>query len=241
MLCKPQRFILRTTLTALGLGTFVISSAASADYGYYDNNPRAGVSFQQAAYQANAYQNNAFVSPPEILPYIPFDQQPQHNLIQPHQASLQNTQRSYQPAPVSYYQPAPRQTHSARHLSAERQRIIAAAKQQLGIKYRWGGNTPRQGFDCSGFTKHAMKALGTSIPRTAAQQSKASRTISRRDLKPGDMIFFKTSGRYVNHVGIYLGDGHFIHAASGGGKVTTDDLRKSYWQKRLHKYGTFLS
>ena len=55
------------------------------------------------------------------------------------------------------------------------------------------------------------------------------------------MIFFRTSGKKVNHVGIYVGDGKFIHAASGGGKVTLDDLRRAYWQQRLVKYGTFLA
>ena len=86
-----------------------------------------------------------------------------------------------------------------------------------------------------------MRESNIKIPRTAAQQSRASRTINRGQLRPGDMIFFKTNGRHINHVGIYLGNGRFIHAASGGGKVMTDDLRKSYWQKRLHKYGTFFS
>jgi cell wall-associated NlpC family hydrolase len=119
--------------------------------------------------------------------------------------------------------------------------LLKAAYRSLGITYRWGGNTPKEGFDCSGLTKFTHKNVHVSIPRTALEQSKASRTISRQQLKPGDMIFFRTSGKTVNHVGIYVGNGKFIHAASGGGKVTLDDLRRAYWQQRLVKYGTFLA
>ncbi|MEZ5537894.1 MAG: C40 family peptidase [Thiolinea sp.] len=241
MVCIPQRFILTAGITALS--TLTLASTASAQYGQYPDDSYHQVSFQQASYRTPGYLSNDFNSltnPPEILPYVPFDPDPLTN-IRPYQAPMHNTRQDYQSRQTSYYQPASVQRTTPAYLSAERQRIIAAAQQQLGIKYRWGGNSPREGFDCSGFTKYSLKAVGAQIPRTAAQQSKASRTISRRDLKPGDMIFFKTSGRIVNHVGIYLGNGRFIHAASGGGRVTTDDLRKSYWQKRLHKYGTFLS
>lgn len=231
---KPQRLILISALSALSL-----ISTASAQYGYYPEN--SAVSFQQASYPVTAYQpQQHFSAPPEILPYVPFDPRPLA-VTQPYSQPFQPIQRTTPRTQINYPPPVPRRTSFMSYLSAERQQVIAAAKRQLGIKYRWGGNTPRQGFDCSGFTKYTLKGVGASIPRTAAQQSKASRTISRRDLKPGDMIFFKTKGRAVNHVGIYLGNGNFIHAASGGGKVMVDDLRKSYWQKRLHKYGTFLS
>lgn len=212
-----------------------LASTANAQYGY----PQQQINYQQVAYQAPAYWNNHPASPPEILPYVPFDGPAMggENIFQP---MPQPIVQSYQPQ-VNHYQPVSRQMPVTPGLSAQRQRVIAAAKRQMGIKYRWGGNTPREGFDCSGFTKYALKGLGAKIPRTAAQQSKASRTINRSNLRPGDMIFFKTKGRRVNHVGIYLGNGRFIHAASGGGRVMTDDLRKNYWQKRLYKYGTFLS
>lgn len=242
MLAKQQRILFITALAALG--NFGLTSTASAQYGQYSGYSVQPVSYQQASYQPPVYRNNYYTPPPEILPFVPFDSAPiaGRNLFQSNQQTQQTRRvmnRSYQPQPRSY-QPSPNRVGAANHLSAQRQQIIAAAKQQLGIKYRWGGNTPRQGFDCSGFTKYSLKSLGANIPRTAAQQSKASRTIKRSDLRPGDMIFFKTKGRRVNHVGIYLGNGKFIHAASGGGRVMTDDLRKNYWQKRLHKYGTFV-
>ncbi|PIE00299.1 MAG: hypothetical protein CSA79_04425 [Thiothrix nivea] len=232
---KPQHPVIHPVLMA-AFSALSLISTANAQYGHIADN--ASVSFQQAAYPATAYSPpHLFSAPPEILPYVP----PQV-AIQPYRPVVQPLRRiPPMPRPqIRNIQPAPRQMTFTSYLSAERQQVIAAAKRQLGIKYRWGGNTPREGFDCSGFTKYSLKALGTRIPRTAAQQSKASRTISRHDLKPGDLIFFRTKGRTVNHVGIYLGNGHFIHAASGGGKVMVDDLRKNYWQKRLHKYGTFL-
>nr|CAA6823330.1 MAG: NLP/P60 family protein [uncultured Thiotrichaceae bacterium] len=237
MFSIPKRIVLVSTLTALG--SFSFASKAGAQYEQYNGYSQQQVSYQRASYQAPTYWNNTNANPPEILPYVPFNNEPVAgaNLFQP---PPQNVGRINQP-PVQYYQPASRSTPNTPHLSAERQRVIAAAKRQMGIKYRWGGNTPGEGFDCSGFTKYSLKVTGAKIPRTAAQQSKASRTIKRSSLRPGDMIFFKTSGKRVNHVGIYLGNGKFIHAASGGGKVMTDDLRKNYWQKRLYKYGTFLS
>lgn len=237
MLSKQNRIMFIATLTALG--TVSLSSAASAEYGYYQGSSQQQINYQQASYRAPAYSNNHYNNPPEVLPYVPFNNAPMGGgkIFQP---MSQNINPIYQPQ-VNYYQAPSRQMPVRPGLSAERQRVIAAAKRQMGIRYRWGGNTPREGFDCSGFTKYALKGLGAKIPRTAAQQSKASRTINRSSLRPGDMIFFKTKGTRVNHVGIYLGNGKFIHAASGGGRVMTDDLRKNYWQKRLYKYGTFLS
>lgn len=149
--------------------------------------------------------------------------------------------------PINYHRPLPssaprsRLTSKAAYVTPQRHALLTAAHRSMGVPYRYGGTSPKSGFDCSGFTQHSYQSINVNIPRTAAQQSAASRTIRRQDLRPGDMIFFKTSGRKVNHVGIYVGNGKFIHSASGGGRVTTDDLRKNYWQKRLHKYGRVLS
>lgn len=253
-------------VTAL-VSTLLIINTAGANNGYpqpyQPNTPphqtRQHTDWQQATHQPYSY-SQAVIIPPTVLPYIPFDDEVTSVTIP---AAPQNVipPPVLHPQPAQHYRPrttippSGQTTHltrhnihrqaparsGAHHLSHARQRVLQAARRQLGVRYRWGGNNPRQGFDCSGFTKHAMRSSNISIPRTAAQQSQASRTISRHQLRPGDMIFFKTSGRHINHVGIYLGDGRFIHAASGGGKVTTDNLRKPYWQKRLHKYGTFFS
>lgn len=177
-----------------------------------------------------AYQARQMAVPPTLKPYEPAQRS------QAAQAVYRPAQAAPAPSPVRLRK-ASRSNH---RLSAQRRAILDSAFSALGVKYRWGGNSRREGFDCSGFTKFAYKNANINIPRVSREQSRVSRTIRRQDLRPGDMIFFKTSGRVVNHVGIYIGNGQFIHAASGGGKVTIDDLRKNYWQKRLVKYGTFV-
>ncbi len=124
--------------------------------------------------------------------------------------------------------------HSARDLM---QKI---AHSTIGNPYKWGGNNPQQGFDCSGLMSYVHKnALGMKIPRTAAQQRDSSRTISYAELQPGDMLFFKT-GRNSNHVGIYVGNRKFVHAATGSKHVKVASMDSSYWHKRFVKFGTFL-
>lgn len=135
------------------------------------------------------------------------------------------------------YQPA--SYRSVRRLSPQRLELMKVAHRSMGTRYTWGGNSPREGFDCSGLMQHTFKTTGINIPRTAAQQRDASRRISRSDLQPGDMIFFKT-GRNANHVGVYTGNGEFIHASTGSKRVKKDRLSSSYWQQRIVKFGTFL-
>ena len=120
-----------------------------------------------------------------------------------------------------------------------RNRIVQSSYQALGVPYRYGGNT-FSGFDCSGLTRHTYKSAGINIPRTAAQQRDASKTIrSYSDLLPGDMIFFKT-GRTTNHVGIFVGNGEFIHASTGQRKVIKAKLDTPYWRRAFVKFGTYI-
>ncbi|QLQ31929.1 MAG: C40 family peptidase [Candidatus Thiothrix singaporensis] len=155
-------------------------------------------------------------------------------------------QASYsQPYPSQSSFSQPYQPFSQQYEPADapvRRALLAQAHQALGTPYKLGGETPREGFDCSGLTQYVYKnARGITLPRTAAEQSNASRTISFEEMRPGDLIFFRTSGAAVNHVGIYIGRGEFIHAASGGGKVSIDNLSRTYWQQRLVKFGAFLA
>ncbi len=121
-----------------------------------------------------------------------------------------------------------------------RKLMVRIAKSTLGAPYKWGGNNPQQGFDCSGLMTYIHKnALGLHIPRTAAQQRDKSRTISYEQLQPGDMLFFKTSAK-SNHVGIYIGERQFIHAPSSGKRVHISSMDSAYWYKRFVKFGTFL-
>jgi len=112
--------------------------------------------------------------------------------------------------------------------------ITSVAKKKLGRKYVWGATGTKNTFDCSGFTKYVYKKNGINIPRTSINQSKYGKYVSRNNLEKGDLVFFDTSKKrkgYVNHVGIYLGDGKFIHASSAKKKVVVSSLSKFYGKR----------
>jgi cell wall-associated NlpC family hydrolase len=113
--------------------------------------------------------------------------------------------------------------------------LITQAMDLLGVPYRRGGNTEATGFDCSGFVRHLYeKSVGQLLPRRAEEQAKSTEVIERSELKPGDLVFFNTMKRAFSHVGIYVGDGKFIHAPRAGKAVKVDDMRSAYWQKRFN-------
>ena len=115
----------------------------------------------------------------------------------------------------------------SRGTNAVARRIIETSMQYMGVPYIFGGSTP-SGFDCSGYVQYVFAQCGVSIPRTADYQYYAGTPIPTEDLRPGDCVFFSTYLPGPSHVGIYLGDGNFIHASSSRG-VTTDTLSRSYW------------
>jgi SH3-like domain-containing protein len=111
--------------------------------------------------------------------------------------------------------------------------IIEYAKTLLGIKYKYGGSTTK-GFDCSGFVSYVFKKFGITLERTSAGMAKGGDPVERNALKPGDLVFFDTNGglNSINHVGIYIGDGEFIHASSyQNKKVTINSLNDGYYRK----------
>lgn len=121
-----------------------------------------------------------------------------------------------------------------------RNRIVEIAQRSIGTRYLYGGRNPKRGFDCSGLMHYVHKqSLGIDIPRTAAEQRDRSRTISYAQLKPGDMLFFKT-GKRTNHVGVYIGDRKFIHASTGSKRVKVAKMDSKYWHQRFVKFGTYL-
>jgi len=125
--------------------------------------------------------------------------------------------------------------------SATKQSIVNAAKKMLGVKYSYGGTSPSRGFDCSGLVQYSHKTAGVSIPRTTSQQFKSAKRISRRYLKAGDLVFFKTAvSRIASHVGIYLGNNKFIHAPSSGKRVKISSMKEKYWRKRFTGAGRVL-
>lgn len=108
----------------------------------------------------------------------------------------------------------------------------------LGVPYRFGGRSPTRGFDCSGLVQYAYSQAGIEVPRTTGEQYRAALPIKRQALQPGDVVFFRTRGRrFVSHVGIYLGEGEFIHAPSSGKHVSIDSLKDDYWRRHYTSGG----
>ena len=102
----------------------------------------------------------------------------------------------------------------------------------VGKPYRYGGNSP-SGFDCSGLVQYSYDRAGVSVPRTTRSQLKAGTPVAAHSLREGDLVFFDQEGRKYSHVGIYIGDGRFVHAPSSGKKVRIDRLDKRYWEKHF--------
>lgn len=143
------------------------------------------------------------------------------------------------PTPTYSQQINNHQSQANSILNSQRSSIIKVAHRSLGTRYKWGGETPQEGFDCSGLTQYAYQQSGIKIPRTAAQQRDASRRVSYAQLQPGDLIFFRINAK-TNHVGIYIGNHQFIQAGSGSGRVKVENLDNPYWKKRFVKFGTYL-
>lgn len=118
----------------------------------------------------------------------------------------------------------------ARH-SAINSEAAAIAKQLLGVPYRYGGASPK-GFDCSGLVYYAYGQAGAAVPRTTAALYRTAVPIDPRKARPGDLLFFQIGGR-ISHVGIYAGEGRFIHAPSSGKKVVSGRLDSPYWRDHL--------
>ena len=112
--------------------------------------------------------------------------------------------------------------------------LVVTALGFLGVPYRMGGNTVETGFDCSGFVRAMyQQTVGLVLPRKAEQQAAATEKIERGDLQPGDLVFFNTLKRAFSHVGIYVGEGKFIHSPKPGGEVRVENMGMSYWNHRF--------
>ena len=116
-----------------------------------------------------------------------------------------------------------------------RKALLAAAMGLRDIRYVRGGRNPATGFDCSGFVRYVFShAIGLQLPSTSASQFLAGVKINRADIKPGDLVFFRTHGRHrISHVGIYISGGRFIHSPSAGKSVEISSLDDGYWAKRF--------
>ena len=113
--------------------------------------------------------------------------------------------------------------------------LVVTAMGFLGVPYRLGGTSAETGFDCSGFVRAIYsQTMGKVLPRVSAEQANATKQIDREELKPGDLVFFNTMRRTFSHVGIYLGDNHFLHAPRTGAEVRVESMDSSYWVQRYN-------
>ncbi len=112
--------------------------------------------------------------------------------------------------------------------------VVAAARSLTGVRYKWGGDSPQTGFDCSGLTWWAYRQVGVDLPRVSFEQFEIGQAVGRRDIRPGDLVFFRLPGNPKNmHVGIATDRSTFIHSPREGGRVREDPLDVPYWRERF--------
>ena len=133
-------------------------------------------------------------------------------------------------APRAADQDAAGVSDNVRADKATAQRAADYAQNMIGKPYRYGGNSPT-GLDCSGLVQYSYSRAGLPIPRTTKSQRESSAAVGSQSLRAGDLIFFDQEGRKSSHVGIYIGDGRFVHAPSSGKQVRVDTLDTKYWKK----------
>jgi len=150
-----------------------------------------------------------------------FDVKPMFDTALSHRTTAPDHTRTLQDAPP----PTLTDTHD----------LVRAALAQLGVKYRYGGKTPRTGFDCSGLVVYAAEqSLGLKLPHHAATLARIGVSIKRTQLQEGDLVFFNTRGRRFSHMGIYLGENRFVHAPRTGAVVRIERMDTAYWRQRYN-------
>ena len=129
---------------------------------------------------------------------------------------------------------AERVSDGAARVKSRTSELVVNAMGFLGVPYRRGGSSAETGFDCSGFVKAMYEqTLGQILPRRANEQAAATQKIDKKELQPGDLVFFNTLRRTFSHVGIYVGDNMFIHSPKPGAQARVEDMGVSYWSRRF--------
>lgn len=151
------------------------------------------------------------------------------SFVRNRQQVLNQFEDARQPASPALLQPV-----SSVQSSDNADELISSAMGLLGVAYRYGGTSASTGFDCSGFMQHIFKrSMGVNLPRTSAAQAKMGVGVSRSELQPGDMVFFRTMGRgRISHVGLYIGNNRFIHAPRTGKRIEVTSLSNKYWNAK---------
>jgi murein DD-endopeptidase len=133
---------------------------------------------------------------------------------------------------------SPASAHIETNVKEQRRHIVKRAMSQRGTPYRYGAESPRTGFDCSGLMYWTFKNHGETLPRSSSDQWRLrkkkgyKRVWDKKNLHRGDLLFFKTGSAPVGHVGLYIGDGKMVHTGSSGGRVRTDHISESYYRQR---------
>lgn len=128
--------------------------------------------------------------------------------------------------------PAPSRSYNYAY-SIYGERAAAYAQKMIGARYHFGGNHPNEGFDCSGLVQYSYNLAGLDVPRNTKYQFRTTRYVPSNQLKRGDLLFFNQQGKRYSHVGIYIGNGKFVHAPSTGKRVRISSLKNRYWRRNL--------
>ncbi len=127
---------------------------------------------------------------------------------------------------------APQPKHLEGYSFPVAEKAAAIARAMIGKPYRYGGDSP-SGFDCSGLVRYSYRSAGLDLPHGTGELRRQSRSVSSRELRKGDLVFFNQEGKKSSHVGIYTGGDHFIHAPGSGKRVRMDSLDDAYWKKHF--------
>jgi cell wall-associated NlpC family hydrolase len=113
--------------------------------------------------------------------------------------------------------------------------VVLNAMTLAGLRYAYGSQSVTQGMDCSALVQHVFReSAQQELPRTTEQQSQVGELVLRHELLAGDLVFFNTSGQPFSHVGIYVGEGRFVHAPASGGRIRLESMDKAYWAARYN-------
>ncbi|VVE10348.1 Murein DD-endopeptidase MepH [Pandoraea capi] len=209
MQTKPKRTRKTLLLAFTAAGLVTASLTAKADD--YNNGPTAAARAAAAAIQAsNASQNTQSAAGTATVSADAAQPVVEESRVQRAQKLLSN-------------------------VTDKASDVVLGALNYIGVRYKYGGNTPDSGLDCSGFVRYVFQdTLNFMLPRRSEEMSQVGERIAKTDLKPGDLVFFNTMRRSFSHVGIYIGGDKFVHAPATGGKIRVEDLRESYWSARYN-------